>query len=83
MHSFQVAVIKGDGIGIDVTNSAMAIAEATCRVLANITIDWQFIEAGAGYYRDNGIDIEPDGEQKADAADAIFLGAIGLPRHSP
>ena len=37
------------------------------------------IAAGASYFAETGNDIEPDGEVAAGAADAIFLGAIGLP----
>ena len=40
--------------------------------------------AGAGYFAETGQDIEPGGEVKVGQADAIFLGAIGLPsvRHT-
>ena len=41
--------------------------------------DYDRIRAGAGYFEETGHDIEPDGEARAGAADAIFLGAIGLP----
>ena len=37
------------------------------------------INAGAAYFAETGMDIEPGGEEKAGTADAIFLGAIGLP----
>ena len=37
------------------------------------------IQAGAAFYQKHGIDIEPDGEETAGLADAIFVGAIGLP----
>ena len=42
------------------------------------------IRAGAGYFQETGQDIEPGGEERAGEADAIFLGAIGLPsvRHA-
>ena len=35
--------------------------------------------AGAGHYRDTGIDMSEETLEKARAADAILLGAIGLP----
>ena len=38
------------------------------------------IAAGAAYFAETGNDIQPDGEVAAGAADAIFLGAIGLPQ---
>jgi len=73
-----VSLIKGDGIGIDVSEAAMSVAKAAC-ARSDCDFSIQNIEAGAGYYAQTGQDIEPGGEEKAGKADAIFLGAIGLP----
>jgi len=75
----EIALIKGDGIGIDVIDAAMAIIDAALSRVGRIRLHYKEISAGAGYYRDQGIDIEPGGEKAAGEADAIFLGAIGLP----
>ena len=75
----EIAVIKGDGIGIDVTEAALAVVDTALSRVGNIRLNYKQILAGAGYYRDQGIDIEPGGEKAAGEADAIFLGAIGLP----
>ena len=74
----RVALIKGDGIGIDVAEAALAVAEAAtdrtgCAFVADEVL------AGASYFSETGRDIEAGGEEKAGKADAIFLGAIGLP----
>lgn len=74
----QVAVIKGDGIGVDVTNSTIAIMDRAL-AKAGASLTYREINAGAGYFKDQGVDIEPNGEQTAGEAAAIFLGAIGLP----
>ena len=39
---------------------------------------------GAEYFVETGLDIEPQGEEKAGSADAIFMGAIDMPsiRHA-
>lgn len=75
----SMAVIRGDGIGSDCIEAALAVMEkALARTGLNLpAIDE--IHAGAGYYAETGRDIEVDGEARAGAADAIFLGAIGLP----
>lgn len=80
----EVAVIKGDGIGIDVTEAALAVTDAALAGSGDMRLDYRQIAAGAAFYRDHGVDIEPGGEQAAGEADAIFLGAIGLPsiRHA-
>ncbi|RYH11271.1 isocitrate/isopropylmalate dehydrogenase family protein [Tropicimonas sp. IMCC6043] len=75
----RIALIKGDGIGVDVSEAAMLVAEAACRQAGAPALDFDEIRAGAGYFRETGRDIEPGGEVRAGNADAIFLGAIGLP----
>ncbi|MGI9301158.1 MAG: isocitrate/isopropylmalate dehydrogenase family protein [Gammaproteobacteria bacterium] len=75
----RVAVIKGDGIGIDVADAALAVIEAAKDIVGSFSLNYREIQAGAGYYRDTGDDIEPGGEEIAGKCDAIFLGAIGLP----
>ena len=78
-QSLSIALIKGDGIGVDVSNAAMAVTELALSRAGAPAPDIQEIEAGAGYFARTGQDIEPGGEARAGAADAIFLGAIGLP----
>ncbi|UCH41189.1 MAG: isocitrate/isopropylmalate dehydrogenase family protein [Gammaproteobacteria bacterium] len=77
-HS-EVAIIKGDGIGIDVTDATLAVIDAASEVTGGFRLEYREILAGAGYYADNGVDIEAGGEAAAGECDAIFLGAIGLP----
>jgi len=83
-HSFEVALIKGDGIGIDVSDAALAIVDAALAKTGAGSIRYREIAAGAAYYAESGRDIEAGGEEAAGRADAIFLGAIGLPaiRHA-
>src|SRR5210317_98550 len=80
----SVALIKGDGIGIDVSEAALAIVDAALAKTGQPGIHYREIAAGAGYFAENGRDIEAGGERAAGQADAIFLGAIGLPaiRHA-
>jgi 3-isopropylmalate dehydrogenase len=78
-NTCKIAVIKGDGIGVDVTEATLRVVDAAMAQVGGITLDYDEIGAGAGYFAAHGIDIEPDGETRAGEADAIFLGAIGLP----
>ncbi len=78
-ESFRVAVIPGDGIGVNVTEAALAAVEAARQRVGGFALSLQHLDAGAGYFRETGLDIVPQGEQAAGAADAILLGAIGLP----
>lgn len=80
----RIAVIRGDGIGLDVTDATLAVVESALARVGLPRPVYDDIAAGAGYFRDTGKDIEPGGEERAGEADAIFLGAIGLPsvRHA-
>lgn len=80
----RIALIRGDGIGIDVADAAMEVAQAAMACVGGCALLVDEIEAGAGHFRETGRDIAEGGEQRAGQADAIFLGAIGLPdvRHA-
>ena len=77
--TFLVATMPGDGIGKDIIKSATSIVDLSSEIVGGYKCNWQMIKAGAEYFALNGIDVEPGGEDKADKADSIFLGAIGLP----
>ena len=79
-----ISLIKGDGIGIDVSEAALYIAEKTMAKVGIVPPKIFEILAGAEYFAETGLDIEPHGEEKAGSADAIFMGAIGFPsiRHA-
>lgn len=80
----EIALIKGDGVGVDVSEATMAVVEAALNRVGGQMPAVREIKAGAGYFAETGADIEPGGEEAAGEADAIFLGAIGLPsvRHA-
>ena len=78
-NSFSIAVIPGDGIGTEVTAATLAIIDAAQKRAGGFSVAYDTMSAGASYYSETGLDIEPDGETRAGQADAIFLGAIGLP----
>lgn len=75
----RIALIKGDGIGVDVAEATISVVETALQRTGQATPSYDEISAGAGYFKETGADIEPGGEERAEAADAIFLGAIGLP----
>ena len=80
----RVALIKGDGIGVDVTEATVAVVDTALAKTGCSPLSYDLIQSGAGYFRETGQDIETGGEERAGEADAIFLGAIGLPsvRHA-
>ncbi len=81
---FHIAVIRGDGIGADVIDATIAVIDAAQRRIGGFALAWEDLQAGAAYYAETGRDMAPGAEDAAAAADAILLGAIGLPaiRHA-
>jgi 3-isopropylmalate dehydrogenase len=74
----KIAVIPGDGIGIEVITEALKVARA-----AGVDLDTTDFDLGGRRYLDNG-EILPDADLDAlRGYDAILLGAIGTPDVPP
>ncbi len=78
-NSFRVAVFEGDGIGPEITRPTLKVLEAVSRKFEGFDLDFEILPAGAGHYRDTGSALPEQSMEKARAADAILLSAIGLP----
>src|SRR6202049_5336749 len=77
-NALHIAVLPGDGIGPEV----MAPALEVLRKIENTTdLKFRFTEApaGANHYRDTGKSMPESKIRLCDEADAILLGACGLP----
>lgn len=75
----RVAVIPGDGIGVEVTAEALKVVRAAAdkfgRQMTFETFPWS-----AEHYLRTGITIPQDGYSQLREFDAIFIGALGDPR---
>lgn len=76
---FHIARFKGDGIGVDVTDATFAVVDAVHRRCGTFSLEVSDYAGGAKYYSEHGRDLEPGAEDAVARADAIFVGAIGLP----
>ena len=79
MHSFNVAVIAGDGIGKEVIPEGIRVLEAAGRRF-NFQFVWREFDWSCEKYLQSGIMMPPNGLQELAKSDAIFLGAVGDPR---
>ena len=76
----RIAVIPGDGIGVDVTAEAVKVMRAVGEVFGR-TLDLEMLPYGADYYLQTGISLPPNGyAMLRDEFDAIYIGALGDPR---
>lgn len=75
----RIAVIPGDGIGIDVTQEALKVLELVKN--AGVDVGWDIFDYGAEKYLKTGITL-PDEEVEnfRNHYDAIYIGAVGDPR---
>jgi 3-isopropylmalate dehydrogenase len=77
--NYTIAVFAGDGIGPEVTNPTIELLNAVSGLTGGFTLTYDHLEAGAEYYVKSGKSIEDGALDRAAAADAILLGAMGLP----
>jgi 3-isopropylmalate dehydrogenase len=76
----RIAVIPGDGIGVDVTAEAVKVLRAAGQVFGT-PLDLEMLPYGADYYLQTGISLPPNGyAMLRDDFDAIYIGALGDPR---
>jgi 3-isopropylmalate dehydrogenase len=76
----RIAVIPGDGIGVETTAEAVKAIRATGDVFGQ-QFDLEMLPWGAEHFLKTGVTIPPDGyAMLRDQFDAIFIGALGDPR---
>ena len=78
-EAFHIATFPGDGIGLEVTQSAIAVMDAAARKVGGLAFRYEELAGGAGAYRDTGVALADEDFERAKAADAILFGAMGLP----
>ena len=75
----RVAVIPGDGIGVETTAEAVKVLRRTAEVFGR-AIELETLPWSADHYLKTGVTIPPDGYAMLRQFDAIFIGALGDPR---
>jgi tartrate dehydrogenase/decarboxylase/D-malate dehydrogenase len=78
MSTHTVAVIGGDGIGPEVIEQAIRVADVAARQ-AGATIAWQRFPWSCAYYRQHGRMMPEDGFETLQKFEAILFGAVGSP----
>ena len=76
----RIAVIPGDGIGVEVTAEALKILRRVGDVFGR-QFDIETLPWGADHYLRTGVTLPPDGyAMLRDQFEAVFIGALGDPR---
>jgi len=76
---FSIAVLPGDGIGPEVVAPSLDVLTAACTAVGGLKLNFTTLQAGAVVYRERGVAMADETLQAAEAADAVLLGAMGLP----
>jgi 3-isopropylmalate dehydrogenase len=77
--AFRIAVLPGDGIGREVMPPCLEVIEAAARRVGGFALRFEEHQAGAEVYRDTGQALPSSTLEACRTADAILLGAMGLP----
>jgi 3-isopropylmalate dehydrogenase len=77
--AFQIAVLPGDGIGPEVMTPTLEILRRVEETTPSLKFRFTEGAAGAGHYKDTGKSMPESTVNLCETADAILLGACGLP----
>lgn len=77
--AFHIAVIGGDGIGPEVMAPTLEILRKIEATTPNLKFRFSETPAGAGHYKETGKSMPDSTIKLCEEADAILLGACGLP----
>lgn len=75
----RIAVIAGDGIGVEVISAGRRTLDALQQL--DSALDFEYVEFpwGSAYYLEHGSMMPPDGIEQLASFDAIYFGAVGWP----
>jgi 3-isopropylmalate dehydrogenase len=76
---FRIAVFPGDGIGPEVISPCLDLLDALASTVGGFHFRFEQLEAGADLYSRTGVSFSEDAFRRAQTADAVLLGAMGLP----
>jgi 3-isopropylmalate dehydrogenase len=77
--TFNIAVLPGDGIGVEVIAEALRVLQALEPRLDGIRFAFHEYSVGAGEYLKRGDPLPAEAFDACRNADAVLLGAMGLP----
>ena len=79
MADYKVAVIPGDGVGLEVIDEGRKALEAVASVAGNLSFQFTEFPWGSEYYRETGNLMPEDGIETLKGFDTILFGAVGDP----
>ncbi|WHY59662.1 tartrate dehydrogenase [Cytobacillus firmus] len=79
MDHFSIALIPGDGIGVDVVREGKKVLDVICNLHGGFSLTYKEFDWSCEYYAKHGKMMPDDGLEQLKDFDSIFLGAVGYP----
>ena len=79
VSDLRIAVLPGDGIGIEVMDACLEVLDAVAAKTGHTRFAWNRLPGGAVAYRDTGTALSDEAMKALGNADAILFGAMGMP----
>ena len=79
MQKYNIALLPGDGVGIETIRETEKVLRTTEEVVKGFQLDIQEYSVGSQEYLKSGEVLPEKTFQDCKAADAILLGAVGIP----
>ena len=77
--AFEISVFPGDGIGPEVIAPTVDVLERLKGRIGGFDLRFRSEAAGAAHFQETGTALPEDAMARAEKADAILLGAMGMP----
>jgi tartrate dehydrogenase/decarboxylase / D-malate dehydrogenase len=79
VKTYRIAVIPGDGIGVDVIDEGLRVLRRAGEVTGSYSVETITYPWSCQWYLEHGQMMPPDGLDRLRDSDAIYLGAVGFP----
>ena len=80
MQKYEISVIPGDGIGIEVMPEALRVLDTLADIHGGLSFQYKEYPWSCEYYLEHGSMMPKDGLNQLEQSDAVFLGAVGNPK---
>jgi 3-isopropylmalate dehydrogenase len=77
--NYKISVIKGDGIGPEITDQALLVLDAVGAKFGH-RFDYEFLLGGGAALDEHGVPLPDETVEACRGSDAVFLGAVGDPK---
>ncbi|MEX2430391.1 MAG: isocitrate/isopropylmalate family dehydrogenase [Dehalococcoidia bacterium] len=78
-RTYRTVIIKGDGIGPELTDASLVVLDAVTKRRGDFKLDIAFHDGGAELYRRTGTNLSQESLEAIKQADAAMKGPVGLP----